>query len=113
MQLALAAGMAQAHGLVDQKTRHIEMGVSRVIQQVFPQYIGQIQLLEEQIGRPLFHKKGRKLEMTETDFAWITSRIKDVARRHAKGRIVSCLEGGYHLGALARSVEAHIRELQI
>ena len=52
-----------------------------------------------------------QLEMTETDFAWITSRIKDVARRHAKGRIVSCLEGGYHLGALARSVEAHIREL--
>lgn len=52
-----------------------------------------------------------QLEMTENDFAWITSRIKDVARRHAKGRIVSCLEGGYHLGALARSVEAHIRAL--
>ena len=54
-----------------------------------------------------------QLEMTENDFGWITSRIKDVARRHAKGRIVSCLEGGYHLGALARSVEAHIRELQV
>ena len=38
-------------------------------------------------------------------------RVKDVADRHAKGRIVSCLEGGYNLGALARSVEAHIREL--
>ena len=54
-----------------------------------------------------------QLEMTENDFGWITSRIKDVARRHAKGRIVSCLEGGYHLGALARSVETHIRELQV
>jgi len=34
-----------------------------------------------------------------------------VARRHAKGRIVSCLEGGYALSALGRSVEAHIRVL--
>lgn len=52
-----------------------------------------------------------QLGLVEQDFAWITSRIKDVARRHAKGRIVSCLEGGYHLDALARSVEAHIRVL--
>jgi acetoin utilization deacetylase AcuC-like enzyme len=34
-----------------------------------------------------------------------------VAQRHCAGRIVSCLEGGYHLGALARSVEAHLRVL--
>lgn len=52
-----------------------------------------------------------QLGMTEADYSWITSRIKDVARRHAGGRIVSCLEGGYNLSALARSVEAHIREL--
>jgi acetoin utilization deacetylase AcuC-like enzyme len=52
-----------------------------------------------------------QLGMTENDFAWITMRIKDIARHHAKGRIVSCLEGGYHLGALASSVEAHIRVL--
>jgi len=49
--------------------------------------------------------------LVEQDFAWITQRIKDVARRHAKGRIVSCLEGGYNLSALARSVEAHLRVL--
>jgi acetoin utilization deacetylase AcuC-like enzyme len=52
-----------------------------------------------------------QLGLTEADYSWITARIKDVARRHAQGRIVSCLEGGYHLGALARSVEAHVREL--
>ena len=52
-----------------------------------------------------------QLGMTEADYSWITSRIKDVARRHAQGRIVSCLEGGYNLDALARSVEAHVREL--
>jgi acetoin utilization deacetylase AcuC-like enzyme len=41
----------------------------------------------------------------------MTSRIMDVARRHSKGRIVSCLEGGYVLSSLSRSVEAHIRVL--
>ncbi|WP_029523990.1 histone deacetylase family protein [Polaromonas glacialis] len=52
-----------------------------------------------------------QMNLTEQDFAWITGRIKQVADRHAKGRIVSALEGGYHLGALGRSVEAHIRVL--
>ena len=52
-----------------------------------------------------------QLGMTEADYSWITSRIKDVARRHAGGRIVSCLEGGYNLSALARSVAAHVRTL--
>ncbi|RZL93981.1 MAG: histone deacetylase family protein [Variovorax sp.] len=52
-----------------------------------------------------------QLRLNESDFAWITSRIVDVARRHAEGRIVSSLEGGYNLDALARSVEAHLRVL--
>ncbi|MBK5205275.1 MAG: histone deacetylase family protein [Polaromonas sp.] len=52
-----------------------------------------------------------QMGLVEQDYAWITQRIKDVARRHSKGRIVSSLEGGYNLSALARSVEAHIRVL--
>jgi acetoin utilization deacetylase AcuC-like enzyme len=52
-----------------------------------------------------------QLGLVEQDYVWMTQRIKDVAKRHAKGRIVSCLEGGYSLSALARSVEAHIRVL--
>ena len=52
-----------------------------------------------------------QMNLNEQDYAWITQRIKDVAKRHAHGRIVSSLEGGYNLGALARSVEAHIRVL--
>ena len=52
-----------------------------------------------------------QLMLNENDYAWITERIKEVALRHAKGRIVSCLEGGYNLLALARSVETHIRVL--
>jgi acetoin utilization deacetylase AcuC-like enzyme len=52
-----------------------------------------------------------QLGLVEADYEWMTLRIKAVADRHAKGRIVSCLEGGYNLGALARSVAAHLRVL--
>jgi len=52
-----------------------------------------------------------QLGLVEADYEWITRRIKALADRHAGGRIVSCLEGGYALGALARSVAAHLRVL--
>lgn len=52
-----------------------------------------------------------QLGLTEHDYAWLTRALMEVAQRHAQGRIVSCLEGGYNLGALARSVEAHVRAL--
>jgi acetoin utilization deacetylase AcuC-like enzyme len=52
-----------------------------------------------------------QLGLVEADYEWITLRVKGVAERHAKGRIVSCLEGGYNLDALARSVAAHVRAL--
>jgi acetoin utilization deacetylase AcuC-like enzyme len=52
-----------------------------------------------------------QLGLVEADYAWLTEKICDVAKRHAKGRIVSCLEGGYNLDALARSVHAHVRVL--
>ncbi|MEL6642796.1 MAG: histone deacetylase family protein [Pseudomonadota bacterium] len=47
----------------------------------------------------------------EDDFAWVTQSICDVAEAHAGGRVVSTLEGGYDLNALAASVAAHIRVL--
>jgi len=49
--------------------------------------------------------------LVEDDYAWITEQIRAVAKRHAQGRIVSCLEGGYNLSALGRSVVAHLRVL--
>lgn len=52
-----------------------------------------------------------QLGLVEADYEWITLRIKALADRHARGRIVSCLEGGYALGALARSVGVHLRVL--
>ncbi|HEY9037938.1 MAG TPA: histone deacetylase family protein [Roseovarius sp.] len=48
------------------------------------------------------------LELVEADFAWVTERICDLADIHAQGRVVSCLEGGYSLRALANSVAAHV-----
>jgi len=51
------------------------------------------------------------LGLVEADYAWITAKLMDIAKRHAKGRIVSCLEGGYNLSSLARSVAAHVRTL--
>ena len=52
-----------------------------------------------------------QMGLVEADYEWITRQVRDVAERHAGGRIVSCLEGGYHLDALARSVAAHLRVL--
>jgi acetoin utilization deacetylase AcuC-like enzyme len=49
--------------------------------------------------------------LVEDDYAWLTQQIRAVAKRHAKGRIVSTLEGGYNLSALGRSVVAHVRAL--
>ena len=52
-----------------------------------------------------------QLGLVEADYAWITRRLMDIAQRHCQGRIVSCLEGGYALSALGRSVAAHLRVL--
>ncbi len=51
------------------------------------------------------------LNLLEEDFAWITRQIMDVADQYAQGRIVSFLEGGYNLAALACSAVAHVRTL--
>lgn len=48
------------------------------------------------------------LALHEADYQWVSAELKRIAERHAKGRIVSTLEGGYALSALGRSVVAHI-----
>ena len=52
-----------------------------------------------------------QMGLVEADYAWITRQIMAVAAEHAQGRIVSCLEGGYSLSALGRSVVAHVKAL--
>lgn len=52
-----------------------------------------------------------ELRLVRDDYVWITEFIQNVAGRHAQGRIVSALEGGYDLPSLADSATAHIRTL--
>jgi acetoin utilization deacetylase AcuC-like enzyme len=51
------------------------------------------------------------LNLTEPDYAWVTERLMALAERHAAGRLISVLEGGYDLEGLARSAAAHVGAL--
>ena len=51
------------------------------------------------------------LQLRDADYGWVTEQVKAIAERHAQGRIVSMLEGGYALSALGRSVVQHLRVL--
>ena len=52
------------------------------------------------------------MELVDEDFAWVTSRLCDLADEHCHGRVVSALEGGYDLDALGRSARAHLAVLE-
>jgi acetoin utilization deacetylase AcuC-like enzyme len=52
-----------------------------------------------------------QMGLVEDDYAWITRQVMQIAEQYAQGRIVSCLEGGYNLSALGRSVAAHLKVL--
>jgi acetoin utilization deacetylase AcuC-like enzyme len=52
-----------------------------------------------------------QLNLTEEDYAWLTTEIVDIANSCCAGRAVSTLEGGYHLSALATSAAAHVKAL--
>ena len=51
------------------------------------------------------------LNLNESDFSWISKELLDIADKHCEGRVVSILEGGYHLESLAKSVGVHIQHL--
>lgn len=51
------------------------------------------------------------LQLSDADYAWMTDALLQVARRHAAGRVVSVLEGGYDLAALRGGVSAHLKAL--
>jgi acetoin utilization deacetylase AcuC-like enzyme len=52
-----------------------------------------------------------QLQLDEADYTWATEQLLEIARRHAGGRVVSTLEGGYDLDALGASAAAHVRVL--
>jgi acetoin utilization deacetylase AcuC-like enzyme len=51
------------------------------------------------------------LGLVEADYEWVTRQLMKVAGEHCQGRVISCLEGGYVLSPLARSVAAHVKVL--
>jgi len=52
------------------------------------------------------------MNLTDEGYKALTRVVKEIAGEHAQGRVLSCLEGGYNLAALAASVEGHLRVLQ-
>lgn len=52
-----------------------------------------------------------QLMLSEDDYLWVTHRLADIAEKYCDGRMVSVLEGGYNLQALATSVAAHVEGL--
>jgi acetoin utilization deacetylase AcuC-like enzyme len=52
-----------------------------------------------------------QMGLVEDDYVWMTKQLMEVANRYCDGKIVSCLEGGYNLSALGRSVAAHLKTL--
>jgi acetoin utilization deacetylase AcuC-like enzyme len=52
------------------------------------------------------------MNLTDQGYRALTKVVKEIAGEHAQGRVLSCLEGGYNLAALAASVEGHLRVLQ-
>jgi acetoin utilization deacetylase AcuC-like enzyme len=52
-----------------------------------------------------------QLRLVEADFAWVTEQLLEAAARHSRGRLVSSLEGGYDLDALAKSTATHVETL--
>src|SRR5262249_48025922 len=51
------------------------------------------------------------LQLVEADYAWATDELAGIAKRHSSGRLVSALEGGYDLKALAASAAIHVQRL--
>ena len=52
-----------------------------------------------------------QIRLLEGDFAWVTEKLLEAAQKHTGGKLVSTLEGGYDLDALARSTAVHVKTL--
>jgi acetoin utilization deacetylase AcuC-like enzyme len=53
------------------------------------------------------------LKLTEADYVWLTTQVAKIAKVHCEGRIISVLEGGYNLDALAQCVPAHVNAMEV
>lgn len=97
----MAAGSGDAAWLAT-----LEGDFTRAIDEFKPQLILVSAGFDAHVEDPLSSTR-----VTETGYARMTGIVKDWAARHASGRVVSLLEGGYNYDALARSVESHLKHL--
>ena len=90
--------------------RHFRLGFSREILPALDAFRPEMVLISAGFDA---HKSDplAQLLLDENDYAWVTGKLLEVAGRHAQGRLVSTLEGGYDLAALAASAAAHLRAL--
>lgn len=51
------------------------------------------------------------LNLTESDYVWLTKQVADIAKKHCEGKLISALEGGYNLEALAQCAPAHVNAM--
>ena len=86
--------------------RLFETRVIPALDEFKPQFIVVSAGFDAAMDDPLAH-----MEVTAEGFAWMTRALLAAAKRHAGGRLLSCLEGGYDLNNLAAGVSAHMREL--
>lgn len=86
--------------------RAVEANFRPALEQFKPQMVFVSAGFDAHADDPLAH-----LSLVREDYVWITEFIMEIAGRFAQGRIVSSLEGGYHLPALAESSVAHISTL--
>ena len=80
--------------------------VEQTMEEFRPQFVLISAGFDAHIADPLAH-----IRLTRKGYEELTQRIKNIADKHAEGRLVSVLEGGYDLKALAETVGAHIRIL--
>jgi acetoin utilization deacetylase AcuC-like enzyme len=83
-------------------TRHLEKAADKIKPELVLLSAGFDAHVRDPIG---------SLGLETEDFTTLTKEVLDVAKTHAKGRLVSCLEGGYNLEALAEGVQTHLEEL--
>jgi acetoin utilization deacetylase AcuC-like enzyme len=91
-------------------SRQFRLGVSRAILPALDAFRPEMVLISAGFDA---HRSDplAQLLLDESDYTWVTEQLIEIARRHAGGRVVSTLEGGYDLAALGASAAAHVRVL--
>jgi len=91
-------------------SQHFRLGVSREILPALDAFRPEMVLISAGFDA---HRSDplAQLLLDESDYTWVTEELMEIARKHAGGRVVSTLEGGYDLAALGASAAAHTRAL--